>query len=110
MVRGIAGRGIFAAVRDDGLATQAVMPVGHDHVEAHADADAGVRHVEGGEPVIRQMDVDEVDDVVAEEAVAHVAERAADEEAESELAALEFAQERLTNLNPLDKSMKHTSR
>ena len=41
------------------------------------------------------MDVDEVDDVVAEEAVAHVAQGAADEEAEGELAALELTQERL---------------
>ena len=42
------------------------------------------------------MDVDEIDDVVAEEPVADVAQGAADEQAEGELAALKFAQKRLT--------------
>ena len=65
-------------MREDGLAARPVVPVGHDHVERHADADAGVGDVEGREAVIRQVDVDEVDDVVAEEAVADVAEGAAD--------------------------------
>ena len=53
------------------------------------------------------MHIDEVDDVIAEQPVPDVAQGAADEEAEGQLAALQFAQELLT---PAPDEREHRER
>ena len=83
------------------------MPVRHDDINTHADADTGVGDVEGREAVKWQVYVDEVDDVVTKQAVADIAQGAADKETKGQLAALQFAQELLA---PAPHECEHRER
>jgi hypothetical protein len=64
---------------------------GHEEEEGDADADGAIRDVERGEPNFvaasaARVEVEEIDDVAAEEAVEEIAGDAAEHEAECDLA------------------------